>query len=843
MDMPKKKCLIIADGPVPVPEHPLVEGGGLRTWGLAQGILKNDSSIDVTVAYHDRFKKKEFTDYYQGIKITTHATAEDAIDLIANYDTVIISYSMGDLSVVVAENVRPDQQLVLDCNVPAYVEVSARESTDLEQEYIHFNNDVNRFARVLRRGDLFLCASEAQKRYYLGVLSGLGRINPVTYKQDLILIVPYGIYREEPQATHKPITDLLNGDKQVKKVLWFGGIYPWFDLDILIDAVKDANKSLPMKLVIVGAKNPFNGHPDFIRKYDELLAYIEKSQSSEIVKVIDWVDFNDRANWYLDSDAVVTINKIGPENELAWRTRLVDYTWASVPILTNGGDPLGEMLVKNDAALLLPALDKETISHALTNLLGDTTRVGIVKKNMSKVKQLLYWDVVTRTLAKAIQENTRAEDLSTYGQYSPMAGTAAGPRNKVRSIINKAKQLPAYAKKHGARNTYHVVKSIAVRRIRRYAQVATGPHKPRIVVISHQLDISGAPFVIMDIVREIKELYPTQRIDFHTYNPAHDSQIKTLNKIGIKPHIYMSRDAVPVFGEGDTLILNTIAHSSVIKNAIYESLERGILKKLVWYIHEDNPEYLFTPSEIQTIRALINKGKIVMFTAATRTKQHYDNFFGTDKVRIQNYRVITPKKYHKIRKEGDFNKIDFLLTGVAADGRKGQLTIFYAFAYFLKNFYNKNPEDYRDFSLTYVGLGPDLVSQQLKNHAKSALGSRLKTYPVLPKEKTMDITLKSNFTICYSLLECLPLFVYEGMIAGHPIFRNDCSGIEEQLEDGKNGFYLETKDFWQVVDTIEKTLSKKHTSNKLLASMSKRAYEISKLQENNSYKPMIDEVI
>ena len=62
----------------------------------------------------------------------------------------------------------------------------------------------------------------------------------------------------------------------------------------------------------------------------------------------------------------------------------------------------------------------------------------------------------------------------------------------------------------------------------------------------------------------------------------------------------------------------------------------------------------------------------------------------------------------------------------------------------------------------------------------------------------------ANITICYSLMEALPLFVFEGMLAGHPVLRNDSSGMEEQLEDGKNGFYLDTNDFDQVVATIER---------------------------------------
>ena len=316
-----KKCLVLSSGPVPVPEHPIVEGGGLRCWGLAKGIKQNSPSTDVVVAYHESHLKGVGTKKHQGIGVTTWSM--DSIrDLLKDFDSVIVSYCMGDLSTVVADSLRPDQQLILDCYVPIYVEVSARNSSDLNQEYYAFQNDIGRWAHVLRRGDLFLCASEAQKKYYQGVLSAVGRLNPATYGTTMILVVPYGIYRDDsPVARHNPIGELTRG-KRVKNILWFGGIYPWFDLRNLVEAVAIVNHTTPVKLIIVGAKNPFNSHPDFLRRYDELVDFIKSKQAyKELVVLQDWVKFEDRADWYLNSDLVVVVNKEGEENKLAWRTR------------------------------------------------------------------------------------------------------------------------------------------------------------------------------------------------------------------------------------------------------------------------------------------------------------------------------------------------------------------------------------------------------------------------------------------------------------------------------------------------------------------------------------------
>lgn len=835
-----KSCIILSQGPVPTPEHTKVEGGGLRCWGLAKGIVANNPDIAVTVAYYDDYKKPKFTDRYQGVDITTW-TLDNLAELIRKYDTVIVSYCMSELSVRTADSVRPDQQLILDCYVPIYVEVSARNATDLDNEYRNFHHDVGRWGHVLRRGDLFLCASEAQKAYYKGVLSALGRVNPVTYHDELIYVVPYGVYREQPEVTQKPISKRLK-NKKTKKILWFGGIYPWFDMHVLIDAVTALNKDLDAMLMIVGAKNPFNMHPDFLRKYDELVDYVKTSGASKYVQLEDWIKFEDRADWYLDSDVVVVINQEGPENELAWRTRVVDFAWVNLPIITNGGDPFGEMLLKAEAAARFSGLSKQAMADDLLKLLNNPERLETIKENLSGVRENLYWDVVTADLAQAIVDQVRPADLTRYGYDVILPGS--GVRGKLTRVMVKARKLPGYMRKHGVRTTYNAVRTIAARQIKRRLPAAAKQGEPHAVIISHQLDMSGGPFVIMDFAKELHKLYPRLPIEFYTFNPIHTQNIANLNKHGIRPKVLIDRNALIDFRKGDVVVLNTSAHSEPLKEAIFSGLERGHLSKLIWYVHEDEAEYIFNPPETRRIRDLMQAGKIEIVTPAVKTRNSYVAQFDDEKhVTTQAYKLVTPKKYHRTLKAADFkHKLSFLLPGTMYDSRKGQQSLFYAFTVFYHDFYKKNPKAYRDFELVFVGVTDDFMSRQILNHADKALEGHLRTHGRVTKEEHLDLVLQSNVTVCYSMREALPLFVFEGMTAGHPILRNDCSGVDEQLKDGQNGYLLDSKDFNQVVMAIERMLNRSKTSDAELASMSKVSYGIAKAQEGNSYKPMADMV-
>lgn len=832
------KCLIISNGPVPTPEHTKVEGGGLRCWGLAKGLKANDPDLDITIAYNEEYKKEKFTKNFENINIVTWRLAEIEA-LVHDYDTVIISYCMGELSEKTADAVRTNQQLILDCYVPIYVEVSARNSEDIDREYHAFHHDASRWGRVLQRGDLFLCASEPQKRYYMGVLSGLGRINPVTYGKELIKIVPYGIYEDEPKVNEKPISKLLGKDKAShKKILWFGGIYPWFNLSNLIDAVEMTNKEIPTKLVIVGAKNPFNTHPDFVKAYEDLIEYVEADPSrKDNVVFQDWVKYDDRADWYLDSDLVVVINKIGDENELAWRTRVVDYIWADLPIITNGGDPLGEILLDSNAAIKLGSLSSKAISESLINALKDDKTLQTVKGNLEKIRPQFYWNEVTKDLVKDINTHAMAPDLQTQGMYQYRVPGGS----RVRRIASKAKMVPAYTRKYGAYNTYHVLRT----KVKNKLKGTTGRErtKPGVVMIAHQLDMSGAPYVFMDLAETIVQQTQNVPIEFHTFNPAEKDNLVRLNKMGIKPDIHISRDVVIPFVDGDTVVLNTVAHSPALKSSIYQALDSGKIKRLAWFIHEDEPELIFPPHEIKQLQELLKKDKVVMFIAAKKTLENYQEAFkNTSNIRMQPYKYVIPKEFQKVRDAKDFDTLKFILPGTVGDGRKGQLPVFYALANFYKQYYVENPDSYRNFELTFVGISDDFASRQILNHADKLLGKKFKHFGRVSHQRSFELIMKSNVTICYSLRECLPLFVFEGMAAGHPLLRNDSSGIDEQLFENKNGYQLDSADFNQIVETFERILNKEKTSNQTLAKMSAYSNKVALDQAKHSYKPMVDEI-
>ena len=119
----------------------------------------------------------------------------------------------------------------------------------------------------LLRGDYFLCASEKQRDFWLGQLSALGRVNPVTYDADetlrsLISVVPFGVPEAPPVRTRPAIKGVVEGIGPDDKVLlWGGGIYNWFDPLTLLHAVDRLRRHRPdVRLFFMGLQAPEPRH-------------------------------------------------------------------------------------------------------------------------------------------------------------------------------------------------------------------------------------------------------------------------------------------------------------------------------------------------------------------------------------------------------------------------------------------------------------------------------------------------------------------------------------------------------------------------------------------------------
>ena len=226
-----------------------------------------------------------------------------------------------------------------------------------------FTHDHATLINSLLRGDLFLCASEAQRFFYLGALLAVGRLNPIAFESDahlddLLRIAPFGV---QPPMTIDPTP---------APALLFGGVYDWYDPMLAIDAVALARRSMP-QLTLTFTHHP---NPDLTPqgKTAEAMTYARRKKYG-FVSFEAWVPYDDRVGFYRRFAAALLTFPQSIETDLSMRTRIYDYLWAGLPIVTSSAPGTDEILERYGAGAIVRSSDAADFARTILEVLARRT--------------------------------------------------------------------------------------------------------------------------------------------------------------------------------------------------------------------------------------------------------------------------------------------------------------------------------------------------------------------------------------------------------------------------------------------------------------------------------------
>jgi glycosyltransferase involved in cell wall biosynthesis len=291
----------------------------------------------------------------------------------------------------------------------------------------------------LSRADFLICASERQRYFYLGQLSALGRLNPANYAADpdldrLISVVPFGLNRELPAHNRDVLKGVLEGIGETDKVLlWSGGLYDWFDPKTLITAVSMLSATRPeVHLFFQGTQHPHPGVPEMavVRESRELAQSLGVLGTSVHFNA-SWVDYADRHNYLLEADAGVSTHFSHMETAMSFRTRILDYLWAGLPMVVSEGDVFAELIERENLGIVVPATDAPALAAALERILFDEEFIAVARENIARVRERFVWDIVLEPLVSFVADARRAPDSTgLFGR--PLRGRNAYSPQRVR---------------------------------------------------------------------------------------------------------------------------------------------------------------------------------------------------------------------------------------------------------------------------------------------------------------------------------------------------------------------------------------------------------------------------
>ncbi|VVB88189.1 Glycosyl transferase family 2 [uncultured archaeon] len=399
------KVLIISPDTIPIGKH-LAAGPGIRSWEIARALKQYGHEITIAVpkdCYDAEINEAS------GVKIRTW-DFNNLLKLCDDVDAVFLPQGKLDLSDFFVKHVREDICVIVDIydpNLIEYLNLFTPDASGIKG----FSDCLTAIVPILKRGDFFVCASNRQRYYYLGILNVLGRINPITYTEKLIDIVPFGVPDDDPVYENKKVMrgTLVNHDDWV--VLWFGGIYPWFDAITLINAIDIAVKKYPkIKLIIMGAVHPRGYAPT-----DNYLKTLELSKQlglyNKNVFFTEWKPYDERIYWYREADIGICTYPMHLETELSNRTRVVDMLWGNLPVVTTEGDEISRLIKLYKCGETVKPGDPEELARVLVDILdNDEKRKKMVENTKKLVDERLRCKKIVKPLAEFLNNPVIAKD-------------------------------------------------------------------------------------------------------------------------------------------------------------------------------------------------------------------------------------------------------------------------------------------------------------------------------------------------------------------------------------------------------------------------------------------------
>lgn len=306
-------------------------------------------------------------------------------------------------------------RLIFDLYDPTPVEILEHHQGLPMHEQKHaaaVNIDAVRMAMLA--ADFLICASEKQRDLWVGGMLMHGMVTPRLYQTDpslrsLIDVVPFGIRKESARANKKVMKGVVPGIKPADKViLWGGGIWTWFDgLSVVKAAEKMSTKRPDVKLFFIGLKRPAMGAGEVNVTAQEVAEYADsKGLTGKTVFFNDgWVPYEDRQNYLAEADLGVSTHFDNLEMKYSFRTRILDYIWAGLPIVATKGDSFAELIERKKIGLTVGFEDVDGLAAAFGQILDDKKVSDVAVRNMEQLRPEFYWENVTspiRTFIKAM---------------------------------------------------------------------------------------------------------------------------------------------------------------------------------------------------------------------------------------------------------------------------------------------------------------------------------------------------------------------------------------------------------------------------------------------------------
>lgn len=376
-------------------------GPAIRAWNISE-VLSRLYEVRLVSSVPSESLDAPFEIFYIGNNQRQMAIHEKWADVIVFQGHILSQFPLLR---------RTKKFLIADVYDPMHLEqLEQAKNSPIEVWRAQFEGAASALEQQFLLADYFVCASERQRHFYLGQLMSAGKVSVEHYQEDphlrnLIDVVPFGLSSVSPKKTRVCLRGVYPGIAENDKILiWAGGIYNWFDTETLIMAVADLSQRRDsVRLFFQGTKHPNPAVPE--------MSVVAQSRSlAQACNILDkyvffndtWVDYDDRQNYLLESDAGVTTHFDHVETTFSFRTRVLDYLWAGLPMVITDGDVFAQYVKEYNLGLVVEQGNVRSLADALEKILFDQDFILACKRNIEEFRRRFFWEEVLRPLIRRI---------------------------------------------------------------------------------------------------------------------------------------------------------------------------------------------------------------------------------------------------------------------------------------------------------------------------------------------------------------------------------------------------------------------------------------------------------
>jgi hypothetical protein len=209
-------------------------------------------------------------------------------------------------------------------------------------------------------------------------------------------------------------------------VLYFGGIYDWYDPEVVLEALPVLLERDP-ETVVLFADQP---HPELTP-----LGIAERAKKSarakgwlgSSVRFEAWRPYERRYELAQVADLAVVTHRAGIESDLSLRTRLVDLMWLGLPAVVTEGGTMARAIHRCGAGEVVPAGDADRLGAAVVEFLDDDARRERAGSAARAWAQDNTWSKVTRPLLEFADAPWRDPSRGRFEEIAPREVTGEEP--------------------------------------------------------------------------------------------------------------------------------------------------------------------------------------------------------------------------------------------------------------------------------------------------------------------------------------------------------------------------------------------------------------------------------